>query len=86
MARAFCGMVEQAGYTPGVYFNQNLGYLSLELDELTDCVFWLAQYDERPDFHYHADLWQYSSRGKVPGISVPVDLNLSYKNFNEPEA
>ena len=86
MARAFCGMVEQAGYQPGVYFNQNLGYLSLELEELGDCVFWLAEYDERPDFYYHADLWQYSSRGTVPGISTPVDLNLSYRNYNEPEA
>lgn len=86
MAQAFCGIVERAGYLPGVYFNQNLGYLSLELDELADCVFWLAEYDARPDFHYHADLWQYSSRGTVPGIDVPVDLNLSYRNFNEPEA
>ena len=86
MARAFCGMVEQAGYLPGVYFNQNLGYLSLDLDELSNCVFWLAEYDARPDFYYHVDLWQYSSKGTVPGIDVPVDMNLSYRKFNEPEA
>ena len=85
MARAFCGLVAQAGYTPGVYFNQNLGYLSLELEQLEDCVFWLAEYDASPDFHYHADLWQYSSTGRVPGIEVPVDLNLSYRDFGQPE-
>jgi len=81
MARAFCGLVKQAGYTPGVYFNQNLGYLSLDLAELDGCVFWLAEYDQRPDFYYHADLWQYSSTGTVPGIDTPVDLNLSYRDF-----
>jgi len=85
MARAFCGLVEQAGYIPGVYFNQNLGYLSLELDELDGCVFWLAEYDAKPDFYYHADLWQYSSTGTVPGIDTPVDLNLSYRDFGAAE-
>lgn len=85
MARAFCGRIEQAGYLPGVYFNQNLGYLSLELEQLDNCIFWLAEYDACPDFHYHADLWQYSSTGKVPGIEVPVDLNLSYRDFGARE-
>ena len=85
MARTFCNVVEEAGYTPGVYFNQNLGYLSLELGELNHCVFWLAEYDDRPDFYYHADLWQYSSTGTVPGIETPVDLNLSFRDFGAQE-
>lgn len=87
MARTFCSLVADAGYTPGVYFNQNLGYLSLDLAELDNCVFWLAEYDAKPDFYYHADLWQYSSKGTVPGISTPVDLNLSFRDFgHDPEA
>ena len=81
MARTFCNIVEEAGYTPGVYFNQNLGYLSLELGELNHCVFWLAEYDDRPDFYYHTDLWQYSCTGTVSGIETPVDLNLSFRDF-----
>lgn len=85
MARTFCSLVEQAGYTPGVYFNQNLGYLSLDLAALDGCVFWLAEYDAQPDFYYHADLWQYSSTGSVPGIDTAVDLNLSYRDFGAAE-
>lgn len=85
MAETFCGLVEQAGYTPGVYFNQSLAYLDLDLTRLQHCVFWLAEYDERPDFYYHADLWQYSSTGKVPGIDTPVDLNLAFRDFDDGE-
>ena len=81
MAQAFCGLVEQAGYTPGVYFNQDMGYLELELDQLADYVFWLAEYGDAPGFYYGFDLWQYSSQGTVPGVSTPVDLNLSFRDF-----
>ena len=85
MAEAFCGLVEQAGYTPGVYFNQNLAYLDLDLGRLADHVFWLAEYERKPSFYYHFDLWQYSSKGTVPGISTPVDLNLSFRDFGGTE-
>lgn len=81
MAQAFCAQVEQAGYTPGVYFNQDMGYLELELDQLSEHAFWLAEYDAAPEFYYHFDLWQYTSQGAVPGISTPVDLNLSFRDF-----
>ena len=81
MAQAFCGMVAQAGYTPGVYFNQDMGYLELDLDRLKDCVFWLAEYDDSPGFYYDFDLWQYTSKGTVPGISTPVDMNLAFRDF-----
>jgi len=81
MAETFCAQVEQAGYLPGVYFNQDMGYLELELGRLADYPFWLAEYDARPDFHYRFDLWQYSSTGTVPGIEGPVDLNLAFRDF-----
>ena len=83
MAETFCAQIEQAGYTPGVYFNQDMGYLELELGRLADYSFWLAEYDERPDSHYRFDLWQYSSSGTVPGIEGKVDLNLAFTDFGE---
>ena len=82
MAETFCAQIEQAGYLPGVYFNQDMGYLELELGRLADYPFWLAEYDARPNFHYSFDLWQYSSSGTIPGIETPVDLNLSFRNFS----
>ena len=78
MAQAFCGLVAQAGYVPGVYFNQDMGYLELDLDQLQDCVFWLAEYDSAPSFYYDFGMWQYTSKGNVPGIDTQVDMNLSF--------
>lgn len=78
-AGAFCDMVAKAGYEPVIYFNQDLGYLSYELDALNDYTFWLAEYDTNPSFYYHFDLWQYTHRGEVPGIEGNVDLNLDFR-------
>ena len=75
-AAAFCAKVAEAGYESAVYFNQDLGYLHYDLRELTDYTLWLAEYDTKPDFYYHFDLWQYTHTGTVAGIQGNVDLNL----------
>ena len=43
-----------------------------------DYPLWLAQYNSRPSFYYHFDIWQYSGTGKVPGIDGNVDLNIHF--------
>jgi len=80
-AKAFCEAVAAAGYTPAVYFNQTLGYLSLELETLQQYPFWLASYNSKPGFYYHFDMWQYTAKGRIPGIQGVVDLNLSFRDF-----
>ncbi len=75
---AFCEAVREAGYVPGVYFNQTFGYQYFHLSELQDYVLWLAQYDTAPDFLYNFQMWQYTARGTVAGIDTPMDLNLSF--------
>lgn len=74
--RVFCRKVENAGYLPMFYFNKSQGLHLLELSELTEFPFWLAQYMDGMDFPYRVDFWQYTGEGSVPGIEVPVDLNL----------
>ena len=73
---AFCNTVEDAGYRPMVYFNQNQGKYLLQLERLTGYDFWLAMYDDYMDYPYKLDMWQYSCEGEVPGIEGPVDMNL----------
>lgn len=75
-ARAFCRMVRREGYTPMVYFNLSLSRELLYLEELTDFDWWLARYGEAMDFDYRVTMWQYTSKGMVPGIEGNVDLNL----------
>ena len=75
-ARTFCDTVAQAGYSPMVYFNLDLGYLGYDLNQLKDYGFWLAEYRTTPTFFYNFDMWQYTAKGSVPGIKGNVDLNL----------
>ncbi len=82
-ARTFCDTIAQAGYTPMVYFNLDLGYLGYNLDQLNDYGFWLAEYRTTPTFFYHFDLWQYTAKGTVPGIEGSVDLNLAFTDFSQ---
>jgi GH25 family lysozyme M1 (1,4-beta-N-acetylmuramidase) len=83
--RVFCRTVENAGYQPMFYFNMSQGKHLLYLEELTEFPFWLAQYNDAMTFDYRVDFWQYSGEGTVPGIQVPVDLNLWLRPREEPE-
>lgn len=78
-AQAFCQTVAQAGYSPLVYFNQDLGYLTYDLSQLAECSYWLAEYDGTPDFYYGFSLWQYTHSGTVAGIEGSVDWNLDLR-------
>ena len=77
-AVAFCEEVEAAGYQSMVYSNLTYFYLHFDLNQLVDYPLWLAQYNSRPSFYYHYDIWQYSGTGKVPGIDGNVDLNIHF--------
>ncbi len=80
-AKAFCELVSAGGYTPMVYFNQEQGYLYYQLDQLDGFSFWLAEYDQKPDFFYDFEMWQYTHTGTVPGIQGNVDLNLAFRDL-----
>lgn len=82
-AKAFCELVAAGGYTPMVYFNQEQGYLYYQLDQLDEFSFWLAEYDEKPDFFYNFVMWQYTHTGTVPGIPGNVDLNLAFQDLSK---
>lgn len=76
-ARTFCRELEQAGYTPMVYCNGMLGYLSYDLNQLTDLPIWFAEYhSDYPSYAYEVAMWQYTDSGSVPGIEGGVDRNI----------
>lgn len=76
-AVAFCETVKNAGYTPCIYFNRNLGYYGYDLTRLTDYMFWFALPESNfPNFYYASDMWQYSFTETVPGINLDTDMNL----------
>lgn len=74
----FCQTIEEAGYDAMIYFNRNQGANLLYLEELTEYPFWLAAYTDRMPYPYRVEIWQYTDRGRVPGIEGNVDINVMF--------
>lgn len=78
-AVAFCETIKNAGYTPAIYFNRNIGYYGYDLSRLTEYEFWFALPEAGyPSFYYAVDSWQYSFAERVPGIETETDMNLRF--------
>ena len=45
------------------------------------CKFWLAHYTSQTDYTGNINMWQYTSKGSVPGISGNVDMNIAYFSY-----
>ncbi len=76
-AVAFCETIQNAGYRAGVYSYASWFYNQLNMANLTRYSIWIAQYRENLSFNYGYDIWQYTSKGEVPGIPGRVDMNVS---------
>lgn len=78
IAKAFCETVRSAGYQAGVYANTNYFTHHLDASQLSSYHIWLAQYAEKPTYTGRYDIWQYTAKGSVDGISGNVDMNIAY--------
>lgn len=77
--KAFCNTIRSAGYTPGVYANKTWLTSYMHAGELSGYKIWLAQYNAAgPTYSGKYDMWQYTSKGSVNGISGYVDMNKCY--------
>lgn len=79
--KAFCSTVRSAGYTPGVYANKTWLTSYMNASELSGYKIWLAQYNSTVTYKGRYDLWQFTSKGSVNGISGNVDMNQSYMGY-----
>lgn len=78
-ATAFCNIIEQGGYTAGVYLNRQQGYYRYDLRSLAGRSLWVADYADYPDFYYAYDVWQYEHQARLDGVGEIVDLNLEFR-------
>lgn len=92
-------VIEENGYEFGVYTGLSFynSYIR-PYAALLECPFWIARYpsnkvmyigsepgtDKKPDILHTLWGWQYSSKGRIPGIAGDVDLNMMYTK-PEPE-
>ena len=89
IAEAFLNRIKKAGYKVGIYCNTDW-YQNVLTEKLRKYDLWIARYPAddngtiqerlRPDIGVG---WQYSSKGKVSGITGNVDMNVFYKNYTE---
>lgn len=81
-AVVFGEIIEAEGYWCGIYANQHWWQTYLK-DKLNRYTKWVARYsDSKPTgISEGYDMWQYSSKGSVPGISGNVDMNICYRDF-----
>lgn len=79
--KAFCDVIEKAGYFAGIYISRSPAQSYLTKDVASRYALWLAEY--APSCNYKGDygMWQYSSSGRVSGISGDVDMNYCYVDY-----
>lgn len=53
----------------------------LNASALNSYCIWVAQYSASCTYSGKHDMWQYTSSGKVSGISGKVDMNISYTGY-----
>lgn len=79
VCEAFCRTIENAGYKAGVYGSRNWYNNRLQAAQLEKYHIWLAEYRSVPLYQGYYQMWQYTSRGKIDGITGNVDMNISYE-------
>lgn len=92
--RSFCGRIQSAGYTAGIYASESWFKEKLDVDQLPYRK-WVANYSRKPTYCNY-DGWQRTNEGTVNGISGDVDVSAWYserviydpltgKSLEEPE-
>ena len=83
----FCKAMVDAGYKAGIYANQYWfrTYLDPQAFASAGYSVWCAKYStSEPAISVAYDIWQYSSSGRIDGISGNVDMNYMYKDIRMP--
>ena len=83
IANAFCAVVEKRGYKACIYANYTMLTKYLKAPKYP---IWLAQYNNTKSYNKNVVMWQYTSTGRVDGItakntnnkSANVDLSYVY--------
>lgn len=81
VAKAFCNTVKNAGYDAGVYSSTSWFTNKITASDLSSFKIWVAQYNTTCTYTGRYDIWQFSSKGSISGISGNVDLNYSYMGY-----
>lgn len=77
-AVSFLNRIQSAGYTPMHYGSKSKFGTIWNMNILNKYKVWLAHYTNKTNYAGKYNMWQYTSKGQVPGINGNVDLNIAY--------
>lgn len=82
IAEAFLEIVEKAGYFVGIYSSKSGLENYIDASIRKKYSVWLAHVNvQKTSYSMPFDMWQYSWKGRIDGISGDVDCNYCYKDF-----
>lgn len=83
IVKTFVNAIKADGYDCGLYCSRSFLEQNLNSDQIiaTGMPLWLARYGLVLNSQWETDHWQYSSKGKVSGISGNVDCDFWYADI-----
>lgn len=87
MCIEFCNIISNAGYKPGIYASKYYLLCKMYPSKLPkDCSIWYASYGldsgtlPKDTYRYNGihDIWQFTSKGSMNGISGDVDFDIIF--------
>ena len=75
---AFCKTIANGGRKAGVYASKSWYNNKIDASAFSNYFIWVAQYNTTCNYKGKYNMWQYSSKGSVPGIKGNVDVNIAY--------
>ena len=76
---SFMNRLKKDGYEGMIYTYPYWADELYDMEQLQDYPIWLAVYDtSEPVFSHPFQIWQYSNKGSINGISEPTDLNIMF--------
>lgn len=89
LIRLFTDVIKNAGYTPILYANKSFLKSYIDMSSLGDLDIWHARYytprscENVPTDINKMTVWQWTSTGRVDGISGNVDLDVGFFDYGK---
>lgn len=83
--RLFCKLVEDYYGKKPVIYGTNRSYNSFCAPDFNDYILMIGRYGNNRPFikgSGHYDIWQFSEKGRIPGIPKAVDLDRIHPDFD----
>ena len=81
LVKAFCGELEKNGWFAGLYISRSPLQTYISPTVAKRYALWVAEYGSRCNYNGSYGIWQYSSTGRILGISGNVDLDVSTVDY-----